>query len=219
MKITLTPVFLVTLTVGTLMAGSVTIGFGSLSQTGTGMVSEGGSVSSDGFTFTSADDAFDIWAASNPNLPSLSTADTSLFEFFAGSTTTVSDGGTAFSLSSIDLAPVIAGGTGSFTVQFIGTRADSSTVSQTFTVNDSTPTALTTFDFSGFTDLVNVEFSQGTNIGFFETQDTAYQFDNVVVSTSAAIVPEPSALPLLSAGCIFLLVAFSIKRTTGINAE
>ncbi len=203
------------------MASAEILSFASLSVSGSGMNSEGGSVSVDGFEFTSEDAAFDIWEASSPNLPSLNPADTSLFEFFAGSTTTLSDGGSAFSLNSIDLAPVLAGpplacaicGPGTFTVTFTGTHPDSSIVTQTFTVNDSgsASPALQTFTFSGFTDLVNVTFTQGTNIGFFETQDTAYQFDNAVVSTASSTIPEPGSVVLLGTG-LGCLVAASIKR-------
>jgi hypothetical protein len=171
------------------------LNFSSLSQPGNSFVNEGASVTQDGFTISSSSGALEVWGASSPNLPSLNTADTSLFEFFAGSVTAASNGGT-FNLLSIDLAPVLAGGAGSFTVSFEGKRADSSTVSQMFTVNDGTPPALQTFAFSNFTDLVSVSFAQGTNIGFFATQDTAYQFDNLVVETASS-VPEPAAIVLL----------------------
>ncbi len=204
-------IFLAAVTAGTMLANATTISFASLSQPGSGMVSEGSSVTEDGFTFSSQDDLFEVWQASNGNLPSLSAADTSLFEYFAGSTTTLSDGGGLFSLSSIDLAPLIAGGSGTFTVQFTGTHADSSIVTQTFTVSDSNPTALSTFDFSNFTDLVSVTFTQGTNSGFFAAQDTAYQFDNVVVSTAAVATPEPRTL-LLSALGFVLLVGATMRR-------
>jgi hypothetical protein len=196
-------VFLSILTAGTMLANSVTLNFASLSQAGSGMAGQGSTVSVDGFKFTSGDSAFDVWQSSNVNLPSLLASDTSLFEFFAGSTTTVTDGGSAFSLDSIDLAPVLAGGNGSFTVSFTGTHPDSSTVTQMFTVNDSNPATLQTFDFSGFTDLVNVKFSQGINFGLFGSQDTAYQFDNLIVTT-----PEPRLLlPLMIA--LICLVAFA----------
>lgn len=181
-------------------ADSATISFAGLSQPGNGLVSVGGSVAASGFTLTSGDGAFDVWGASSANLPSLNTADTSLFEFFAGATTTLTRGAGHFDLSSIDLAPVIAGGAATFTVTFTGTHPDNSIVSQTFTVSDSTPTLLTTFNFAGFTDLKRVTFQQGTNIGFFMTQDTAYQFDNVVASAVPTGVPEPASLAVLAAG-------------------
>ncbi len=72
-------------------------------------------------------------------------------------------GNAVFTLHSIDLAPLIAGGTGTFNLTFLGTQADAATVSQTFTVSDSAPSALHTFDFSHFTNLVSVSFTQGTN--------------------------------------------------------
>jgi hypothetical protein len=101
----------------------------------------GTSYTQQGFTFTdqlnsSFGSGLAAWQASSSNLPSLSTADTSLFEFFALSTTVLTDAGNApFSLDSIDPAPYFAQtGAGSFQVTFKGTHADLSTVSQTFTV-------------------------------------------------------------------------------------
>ena len=42
-----------------------------------------------------------------------------------------------------------------------------------------TPPELQTFDFTNFTNLVSLSFTQGTNSGFFAAQDAAYQFDNL----------------------------------------
>src|SRR5579863_9919100 len=136
--------------------GSTIINFGSLSEPGSTYFSEGSSYTQQGFTFAST--ALYTWEASSPNLPSLNSADTSLFEFFAFDTTTLTDAGDApFTLNSIDLAPLIANGSGTFQVTFIGTFADSSTVDQTFTVSN-TNHALQLFDFSGFTNVVSVSF-------------------------------------------------------------
>ncbi|MGP0072998.1 MAG: hypothetical protein ACLPWF_13820 [Bryobacteraceae bacterium] len=183
--------------------GSTIINFSSLSQPGSTYFSEGSSYVQQGFTFAST--ALYTWEASSPNLPSLNAADTSLFEFYAYNTTTLTDTGDApFTLNSIDLAPLIANGTGTFTVTFTGTLADSSTVSQTFTVSNTT-LALQTFDFSGFTNVVSVSFEQGTNSGFFVTQETGYQFDNLVIASSASSVPEPGSLPFLAIAGIGLI--------------
>jgi hypothetical protein len=184
-----------------MMAGTVTINFSSLSQSGSGFASVGGSITQQGFTFTSANNAFYVWEASSPNLPSLNPANTSLFEYYAYSTTTLTEGGSAFNLNSMDLAPLLTGGSGTFNVTFTGTHPDNSTVSQTFTVNDSTPPSLQTFNFSNFTDLESVSFTQGTNGGFFQTQETGYQFDNVVVTGD---VPEPGTLVMLGSGVMGL---------------
>jgi PEP-CTERM motif len=200
------------LTAGTVMASATTINFSSLSGGApdpslTGAILVGASYTQAGFTFASGGSKFDVWQASSPNLPSLNPADTSLFEFYAGVTTTLTDGGSPFTLSSIDLAPVIAGGTGTFTVTFTGTHPNTTTISQTLTVNDS-PSALQTFAFSGFTNLVSVAYDQGTNSGYFGSQDTAYQFDNVVVSGSS--VPEPDTLLMLGSGV--LAAAGALRR-------
>jgi hypothetical protein len=192
------------------------INFGSLSQAGSFLATEGGSYTQQGFTFTS--DTLAVWEASSGNLPDLDTADTSLFEYYAyGTTSLTAAGDAAFTLNSIDLAPLLAGATGAFNVTFVGTFADASTISQTFTVSDSTPTALQTFDFSGFTNVVSVSFEQGTNGGFFTGQDDAYQFDNVVVNSSAA-VPEPGSL-LLLATCVAGLMGLSLQRAAATRSK
>ena len=198
MRILSTSILLTLLLISvTVAAGATTINFGLLSQPGTTYVFEGGSLTQEGFTFTSGSGNFYIWQESSANYPGPAPASTSLFDFFAGATDTISAGSSAFTLNSIDLAPLIAGGTGTFTVTFVGTLAGSGTVSQTFTVNDS-PNTLQTFAFSGFTNVVSVSFVQGANIGFFGAQGTAYQFNNVLVNASS--VPEPNTLALLGSG-------------------
>jgi hypothetical protein len=184
--------------VGTVPLSADVLDFSSLSQSGNSFVDVGNSLTGDGLTFSSGTGDFYAWEASSANLPSGSVADTSLFEYYANATTLTSYGG-AFALNSIDLAPLIEGGAGTFDVTFTGTHADSTTISQTFTVSDS-PDELTTFDFSGgFTDLVSVSFTQGTNSGFFAAQDTAYQFDNFnfTPGPTRTVVPEPSSVILL----------------------
>jgi hypothetical protein len=184
------------------------ISFSSLSQPGSTYASVGSTYTQQGFTFTSG--SLYVWEASSPSLPGLSTTDTSLFEFFAAGTTSMAATGNApFTLKSIDLAPLIAGGSSTFTVTFTGTFADSSTVSQTFTVSDND--TLQTFDFSGFTNIVKLSFTQGTNSGFFGAQDTAYQFDNVDIASAASGVPEPGSLSLIGIGATGL-IGFSRKR-------
>jgi hypothetical protein len=191
-----------------LAANATTINFASLSQPGTGITTEGSSYTQQGFTF--AGGTLAVYQASSPNLPGLAAANTSLFDYFADDETSITAAGNApFTLNSIDLAPLVAGSgpTTTFDVTFIGTLADASTVNQTFTVADSAIPELQTFDFTNFTNVVSVSFEQGTNIGFFAEQDTAYQFDNVVVnSTSSTSVPEPGTLSLCAitvAGLIF----------------
>jgi len=195
------------------IAAATTLSFAALSKAGNTYSAVGASVSQGGFTVTSADSSLYVWEASSVNLPGLNVSNTSLFEFFAGGTDTVSNGGSAFTASSIDLAPVLAGGSGTFTVNFSGTRADSTIVTQSFLVNDGTPAELQTFDFTNFTNLVSLSFSQGTNAGFFAAQDTAYQFDFLVVSPAAAsATAEPTAVWLAAAG---LLVVVARKRVVG----
>ncbi|HTW70953.1 MAG TPA: PEP-CTERM sorting domain-containing protein [Acetobacteraceae bacterium] len=178
-------------------AMATVLNFAGLAAAGTGFNFVGSSYTQSGFT-VSGSDLF-TWQSGNANLPDLSAADTSLFEYYAGATDTLTvTGGGAFTLTSIDLAPLLAGSSGSFMVELIGTFADSSTVMQDCTVNDGSPTMLQTCSVSGFANVVSVGFAQGSNGGFFETQDTGYQFDNVVVTAASGMsMPEPATLGLL----------------------
>lgn len=90
-------------------------------------------------------------------------------------------GGDAFNLSSIDLSTF--GKVTPSTVAFIGTRADSTTVNQSFTT-DAIGSTIETFNFNNFTNLVSVNWTQNfTNL---------HQFDNINVSAvNATAVPEP----------------------------
>lgn len=200
-----------TMIAGVLCANATTINFSSLSQPGSTFVSEGNSYTQQGFTFTDQlnsgfGNGFAVWEASSPNLPGLASADASLFELFAGSTTVLTDaGGAPFDLDAIDLTQYFADSPSTFNVTFTGTLADSSTVSQTFTVDGSSSTpVLQTVDFTGFDNVVSVSFTQGTaDIG------TAYQFDNVVVDQAAG-APEPGTFGLM--GLCLAVAVLAIQR-------
>jgi MYXO-CTERM domain-containing protein len=192
-------------TICSLSANASVISFNGLSTAGSGSTNEGNSVTLSGFTFTDllngVGNGFAVWQASSPNLPSLNTANTSLFEFFANSTTQLTQSGnTAYTLNSIDLAQYNNLQTaGTYTVSFIGTHADNTTVSQSFTVTRVTGTpVLQTFTFSNFTNVVKVDFTQGV-----AASGTAYQFDNVVVNTTA-VTPEPGSFLLGAASLVGL---------------
>ena len=87
-------------------ATTTTINFSSLSQPGTGSYDETFSYTQNGFTFADVGGSgFAVWEASSPNLPGGATANTSLFESSASSTTSLTDGGNLFAITSIDLAP------------------------------------------------------------------------------------------------------------------
>jgi hypothetical protein len=109
---------------------------------------------------------------------------TALQEFQSTALTRLTQvGGGNFDLSSIDLADFTNGGSQPI-VNFTGTRADNSTVTQSVTL-DALP-GLQTLNFSGFTNLAKVEWN---NTGSF-----SHQFDNINVSaasTGTTSVPEP----------------------------
>ena len=100
-------------------------------------------------------------------------------------------GGGAFDLASIDLAGFIgSSGTGlNDTVNFTGTKADFSTVAQSFTTDALSGFQTFTFN-SGFTNLTEVQFSDNSIV----------QFDNVNVTP----VPwETDALPVVGSTVLF----------------
>ncbi len=190
-------------------ATPLTINFSSLSQPGSGYTSLGLVYAQQGFTFTdqvnvrNVPGGFLADQASSPDLPGLSPANTSLLEFYAGSTTVLAPvSNAAFALLSIDLAQYkVSQSTGTFSVQFDGRHPDNSTVSQIFTVDRFAGTpVLETFTFSGFTNLTSVSFTQGSG-----SNGTAYQFNNLVIDPGTT-VPEPGTLLLIAVNLAGLII-------------
>lgn len=195
---------------GALSANATNLFFVGLSTAGNGSTTEGNSVSQSGFTFLDegggGGTGFSIWQASSANLPGLDTANTSLFETFAGSTTGLTQTGNApFTVLSIDLAQYdCCNPVSTHDVTFTGTFGNNSTIQQTFTVAQTGGTpALTTFAFSGFTNIVKLEFTQGGGA------PSGYQFDNVQITDT----PEPATFAL-AAGSLLGLIALR-KRLRG----
>lgn len=102
---------------------------------------------------------------------------TALFVWASGGSSRLTQvGGGTFDLSSIDLTTA---GNSSLIANFTGTKADNSTVTRSFTT-DALQNTFQTVNFTGFTDLVSVNWTQSA--GYI-------QFDNINVSATA--VPEP----------------------------
>jgi hypothetical protein len=178
-------------------AESTTINFASLESVGTPVNSygelrpHGTVVSIDGFIFTSnaAGYALSSWSAGDPSHPAGGTSSTSLFEYLAYATTTITKAGegSTFDLYGIDFTKwgVNMGGT-TFDVTLVGTKTDLSTVTQTVsvTVNEGTP-VLQSFVLTGFDDVTKVTMVQGVYGG-----GTAYQFNNLIVDGEVSSVPD-----------------------------
>ena len=126
---------------------------------------------------------FDVWKLGNPNFPGTSSSATSLFEMpIKGNATSITyKNGMPFTLDSIDFAPLLSGGSGPFSIIVAGDFGDGSSITQTVWVNTS-PNKLQTFKFTGFINVLAVNFLQGTTAGYFTGQETAYQFNNIVVN-------------------------------------
>lgn len=109
---------------------------------------------------------------------------------------TRTDGG-PFSLLSIDLARNFAFDPAP-TVTFTGTLAGGGTLTETFTVTTPSGTAaFQTFTFTGWADLVSVQWGQPVLAAGL------HQFTNVSLDTPAA-VPEPGTLLLAGVGLAFV---------------
>ena len=173
----------------TSFAETVNIDFQSLEQ-------ENGNVNSQGFTYSEDGYTLDNLAVSKPfatfgTLESRYKGSTALLnDSFGGVTRLIKSDAGAFTLNSIDLARLNS--QSPFDVFFTGTKSNSSIVNQMFTGTDS----LLTYTFSGFTDLVAVEWTQ---ISPF------HQFDNINLTSGdngTSAVPVPAAIWLFGSAAL-----------------
>lgn len=181
-KVWLTPLALLCF-VPPMASKAQVLDFQSLQMAGGGYQTIGTTYTEDGFTLTET--------GGFATLSSTRTEDfryqgsTALFDNYGGGFSPVrltkNDGGT-FLLNSIELADLRGGMMNPYAVNvtFTGTKADTTTVTQTFTTD--AVYGLETFTFTGFSDLVNVDFEQSSPY---------HQFDNIVLNNA---VPAPNSL-------------------------
>jgi hypothetical protein len=165
---------------------------------------------SQGFTLTSTSGGF---VFNSPDTGNGTTQPVGANDFYAGANalaafapatiTLTQDNGNPFSLLSIDLARNFAFDPAPM-VTFTGIQVGGGTVTETIQQSQFPPAGFpqtfTTFDLTGFTNLVSVSWDQpafGPTIGL-------HQFTNIVLQTAA--VPEPPALVLLGLGVPLALV-------------
>ena len=191
-------------------ADATTINFESLQSSGTPVPGFSfrniGSFSFAGFDFSSTGPTYglSVWEALDVSHPQGGAPATSLFEYQALSVTTISRSGEGtFTLTGIDFtqwgANMLPCGV-TFDVTIVGTKSDSSTITQTVQVagNAGSP-QLQSFTLTGFDGLTNVTMKQGDFL-----QGTAFQFNNLIVDDGESVPDSGSTLSLLSVAGICL---------------
>ena len=182
---------LIALAAITSFAETVIIDFQSLEHVDGNTNSHGFTYTEDGYTLNNLATAFPF--ATFGTLESRYKGSTALFNDSVNGVTrlTKSDAG-AFTLNSIDLAAIDQS---PFEVFFTGIKSDASIVNQMFTGTSS----LLTYTFSGFTDLVSVEWSQDSPF---------HQFDNINLTSGdngTSAVPVPAAIWLFGSAALGFL--------------
>jgi hypothetical protein len=127
------------------------------------------------------------------------TGSAALFNNLTSTVSFTPTNGQPFSLTSIDLAPILLGGFAAnpINVMFTGFTTGGGTIVQMVTV-PAGATGLTTYALNGFTNLTGAQFMV-TSPSF----EPYVQFDNVRVS----VVPEPATMTLLATGLAGLAAA------------
>lgn len=186
---------------------AITIDFNSLESSFSGGHFVGPTYTENNFIIehgsSAQDNAFITWSSTT----SLYTGSASLFNNTHRGETIISEqSNNLFSIFSIDLAPYsleLSTGDyiGSESILFTGTKSDNTAVEQVFNLG-TTVNIMSTYSFeSSFTDLVSLNWDQGSILG------TRHQFDNIEVQA----VPNPSSIILFSTGLIGM-VSFARKR-------
>ena len=180
-------------------AHAINIGFQSLEQVNDvfNNIGSGGSVATTytekGFTLdalTPNDYGFAVWGTLHPSY----LGSTALFNNTVGGVTRLTQvGGGAFDLASIDLTSL--SGDSSGTVDFTGTKADSRTVTQSFTT-DNLLSTLETFTF-------NSDFTNLTQVTWTLDLSNIHQFDNINVTPAVTVPWETDALPVVGSTVLF----------------
>ena len=192
------------------IAGTVVMDFEVLEQVDANLHDHGKFYSEDGFTIEAEHSKFGVEVfRSAGTLDTIFAGSTALFHANSeGEIILTKDDGTPFDLVSIDLAEVPPNrvhpdgptDSGPFPLEFFGTKVGGGSVSQTLTI-DSFLT-LKTFTFSGFSNLVEVNWFQGPGGMIATGGGPTHQFDNIVLGDP---IPEPSSIVLFALGAVGLV--------------
>jgi len=173
-------------------ASAAIIDFEDLNNNGTGgFTLYGDNFDSGGYNFASVVHAGDNQALASwtIDLPSFYTGTIAPFMNYSDDEMNMTKvGGGAFDVGSIDLTDVFRDGTLS-TVDFVGTRADSSTVTQSVFVADGVN--LQTYALNNMTNIVS--------LGWKSVEGRWTQFDNI------NIVPEPASMTVLGIAALAMM--------------
>ncbi len=170
---------------------AVVLDFNSLSAGGTSLVNVADGYTEDGFRFLNlqipnAFDSFGVWQTGSGAYA----GSPALFNQYQDAMTQLTQiGGGAFDATSIQLASLNLSPLPN-TVTFTGTRANNSTVTQAITLSN--PTVLLTYNLTGMTNIVKLEWAQSVPF---------HQFDNINVNP----VPEPATIAVLGIGALALI--------------
>lgn len=186
-----TPIAGALLALAGMTAGAAILDFESLTHDGNGALFVTGH-EEDGFRIVSdldpvlGDLAFGVWGTTAAEF----NGSTALFNAFVGFGTTLTRlDGAAFTLTSLDVGPLVPDLEGGVT--FVGTTASGGIVSQAVTFGPGLAPVAVVFG-SGFQNVTSVSWSQ-------ETENQAHQFDNIRLDETIPI-PEPGTVFMLLGG-------------------
>jgi hypothetical protein len=178
---------------------ATTITFNDFPASDTNILTAGAAFTTDGYDFNVKQGL--VYFLNTSSFPDYATNGTTSLDL-AGIVDITSASGKPFSVTSIDLATVLASATS--TVKFTGTDVNGGRTSQSFSINgtaNADPYGLMTTPLAGFTNLTSFEMEL-----VYNPDGSAYfsLVDNIVIDDADSAVPEPSTFAMLGLGLSLL---------------